>query len=369
MGERAVAAGVSFGLSLAVGSLIEDWHEMLPGGQAMLSGSWLHVYADHPGIQVGPLGLLALGVLHYEWLGRLAVALLLIPALRLATQGASRRFSVAASAVMALSWTWLGISGHLEDALAIVALLAAVRARSRWQATGWVVVAAAAKPWAACALPLLLGWGWLTALAGGVGIAAVYLPFLLQPGALAASRVTFLAEKASLVGVLFPTGADQYHTLPGVYRMAQLVLVAAAVTIAVRHRAVWAVPAVLVGVRVFLDPGTWHYYYPPLALALLLIDVRRANRLPWLAAAAALLGLTSNSASTLVGGARLLVLLVVLVAALLPSGRAVVRRDAGARQRRAVDRHLVQHPVEVDATPRRVPAAAHVGGLSGVAGT
>lgn len=298
---------------------IADWTWIRAGGVALLGSSGLDVYADLPGVQVGPLGLLVGGLIGPQWAGQAATALLLAPVLHLALRDATRRQAIAGAALLVVSWSWLAVSGHVEDGMATLGVLAAWRAGTAGKATLWLTLAAACKPWAACAAPLLLTYGIGWAALFTAGQAAIWGLFLARSGAAEAMRVTFLAEPASLIGVLFrPEDPDRLVVLPGGYRIAQLLLVTAAVCVVMWRRRLELLLLVMVDARLFLDPGTWHYYYAPLAVGALIVDLHRRHRMPWLALVAAVLGLASNTDSQMLGAARLCVLAGLLVAAAWP---------------------------------------------------
>jgi len=280
---------------------VERSYYFEPGG--------LSLYANYPQFQVGPLSVLV--ATPFRLLGDVGrqlaiVAMAAVPLVlwwwmdrlerrdRVGRRSRARwsdadGLAMGAVAGALLVVGWVPLSGeylHLDDALALAAMVAAVVevGRDRGVRAGlWVGAAMAAKPWAALFAPLLLvvrgrsRWRALTAAAGVAALA--WGPFVVaDPGTLGAGAPTV---DVSRDGVLHLLGAD-LGVGPAWVRSAQLLVGGlAGLACVLRHR--WrALPMVVIAVRLLLDPGTFGYYTSGLLLATVLWDRWGSPfRLPW----------------------------------------------------------------------------------------
>ena len=272
-----------------------SWHFFPFGSDLLIHGAHLHLYAAHPELQIGPLAFLVAVPLGWLPAGTgLAVAQILMTAALPAAlavlaplvprQGRRRRILLAAL-VVAPIWTVLSVRWvHLDDALALLLLVVAVRAAREDRAilTGLVLALAVdAKPWAVLGLPLLL---LLTrrrsgAVTAGLGIVAAWAPFLLADHATLGAFHPLVGINGSSALSLFGYRGD---IIPGWDRTAQLVLAPLAALVAVRRDA-WAA-ALLCGiaVRLALDPQDLAYYAAGATLAAAVFDLLATRWLvPW----------------------------------------------------------------------------------------
>lgn len=278
-----------------------DWNVLRYGGKALFgiepffhSGP-LHIYAQHPEIQVGPPGLALTGVC--QWLfgrhggtgGDLAVAVLLVASGVAAVAAIDRltdtRWSWLATLPALAVWCWgFGGWGHIEDALALTALLwamVAVRADRAWLAGAVFGVGVAAKPWLIVAVPILLGLRTQVrsrAAVAAVGAAALpWLPFLAaDPHTMRVGTVYWhVLDGSTLHALGMPVGS----LLPSGFRLAQFAL-AVAFAAVVARRSWAAVPLAAIAVRVLLDPVAWPYYSVGPVLAAALLDAAQRRRVP-----------------------------------------------------------------------------------------
>lgn len=176
---------------------------------------------------------------------------------------------------------------HLDDALALVLLVAAMLAVTRQRPVMAALLLAAsadAKPWAVAFVPLLLALPrdrWARALgAWAAGLAVAWLPFLLaDPGTVHAGRFAIPNDASSSLRALGITAPGT----PMWDRPVQVLLGVALAVVAVRRGRWLAVPAVVLSVRMLLDPATYPYYGAGLVLATVLVDLGvRRTRWPWL---------------------------------------------------------------------------------------
>ncbi|MBD3785302.1 MAG: hypothetical protein IE926_20540, partial [Micrococcales bacterium] len=220
-----------------------SWHWFAEGSRQLLAEG-TSVYAQHPDLQVGPLTLLvvagaravagahALGLLQV--LSTVCLAVVGWALLRLlgAAPSAPRvAGALAGWLVLAPAWAVLAVRWvHPDDVLALTllaVLVAAVARPGRWSAEVAalaVVLAVAAKPWAVVGVPLLLALPrarWRAVGLAVVGVAAVWLPFLLAArgttGALAPP------VRVSDTSVLWWLGLHDGGVVPAWVRPVQLV--------------------------------------------------------------------------------------------------------------------------------------------------
>lgn len=272
-----------------------SWHYFADGGQALVGGSGLSVYAEHPELQVGPLALLAAAAFGAGDGGRQLAELVMIataPALVLvlAPLVAPRRRLVRlllGAALLVPAWTVLAVRwGHLDDVLAMLGAVLAVRlvASGRAALAGIALGAAvAAKPWAVGFLPLLLGLdrGRLrSAVWAAAGVAVAWLPFFAAaPATTAALRPDVPLIPGSGLHSLGVRG----RYVPDWGRTLQL-LAAPAVALLAALRGRWpGVLLVAVAVRLALDPQDNPYYVGSAAAAALVFDLVGARwTVPWM---------------------------------------------------------------------------------------
>ena len=161
--------------------------------EVLWSPQGLHLYAEAPLAQMGPLAIALSPLPHGVYnvvIAALALPVLLMAArpLRVDGVGASRRWGwSAASLLLVAPWAQLAWKGHADDALVLVGAAVMVTAlaakRHRWLLPGWVI-AVAGKPTALALAPFLLASPlWL--LVSVAVTAAIWGPFAAaDPGAL-----------------------------------------------------------------------------------------------------------------------------------------------------------------------------------------
>ena len=328
-----------------------SWHFVVSGGALLRSSGQLgglHLYATHPELQMGPLTFLVAAPLSAipEWMSGLlastAIAaagpLLLHVVSRLPQMKVTARQRGLAAVVLMPVWAELAIHyTHLDDALALALLVAALHAVSRGRAATAALLLAAsadAKPWALAFVPVLLAlprerwqraaWSWVA------GVALAWLPFVIaDPATLHAGRFSIPNVASSS---LRPFGVTAPET-PVWDRPAQVLLGVALGIVAVLRRRWMVVPALVLAVRMLLDPGTYPYYTSGLVLATVIADLLwRRTRWPWLSMVVVAglyvprhLGpLTPTDAG--LGVLRAVTLLLVIAVTLGPDWRVVARR-------------------------------------------
>jgi hypothetical protein len=283
-----------------VGQALVSWHFVATGARLLTShdpGAGLHLYATHPELQIGPLTFLAAAPLNGlpVWVsGSVAAVVIAVaaPAMLLSLSHlphlsiTDRQRGLAAAVLMPV-WAELAVHyAHLDDALALVLLVAGLHAVARRRPIPAALLLAAsadAKPWALAFVPLLLvlsrdRWRravlvWLAALG------AAWLPFVLaDPRTLHAGGFSIPNVASSSLRVLGVTAA----ATPSWDRPVQLLAGVVLGVVAVRRDRWLVVPAVVLAVRMLLDPGAYPYYTAGLVLATVLVDVGwRRTRWPW----------------------------------------------------------------------------------------
>jgi hypothetical protein len=257
----------------------------------------LHIFANYPALQMGPLSYLGTAALGGNVVAAevflQAVGLLIVYLIDRITQTKSTRTKstptentvklLAGGAVFLIAWSELAVAfAHLDDGLAlllaVLAVYAAVTDHPVWSGIA-VGLAAAAKPWALVFLPVLLvnkrTMGAMAATAAT--IAAAYGPFFIaDPATMNATRFLIRNEPDSALRAL---GVRENYT-PWWDRSAQALLGCLLGTLAyLRGR--W--PAILLlagGARIVLDPAAHSYYTPDLVTGALLLDMSGRTRLP-----------------------------------------------------------------------------------------
>ena len=282
---------------------LNDWSNFELGARALVGytnahghtfDSGLHVYADHPFIQIGPPALLAL-VPFLSFSANAAAfgfGLLMVLALPLTVELLRRAMEVSWQQVLlpaliaAPFWCyWLaGYYRHLDDVLAMACMAGGLLAATRQRPvlTGLLLgTSMAAKPWAIVLVPLVLvlprRQRALGALATLVAAGLWWGPFLLgDPGtAQALSGFALGVDPGSALSALGVHGDVPHWARSAQFEVGLLV------TGLVALRRDWRL-AVLAGfaVRVLLDPYAWPYYAAGPLLGALGYDAVRGRRLP-----------------------------------------------------------------------------------------
>lgn len=341
-----------------------SWHYFVTGGTALvrpgMPGGGLHVYAAHPDLQMGPLTLLIAAImvalsgplnafvaaLIMTALGALNVKLLMDLRAHLRHEKASPRSTFYTGLVLIPSWSVLSVHyGHLDDVLALTLTTGAVVAaaqRRPWLTVLLLAAATSAKPWALpfAVLLLLHPVGRTRRVAAYVGLCALpWLPFLLADHRTTSiSSFTIVNAPDSALRALGVTAAQT----PGWDRMAQVLLAVAIALWCLRIRRAFTIPAVVLAVRMLLDPGTYPYYTCGLVVACLYVDLTdRRRHVPWTAAAVTawfLIDLlpTSILPPSISGDLRATFLLTLLIVLVAPTGSmSMLRRHITQRSLRA----------------------------------
>jgi len=286
---------------LQVGHALVSWHFVATGAALLTSsgtGTGLHLYAAHPQLQIGPLTFLAAEPLTGlpSWLSGSVAAVVIAatgPAMLLSLSHlphvtVTNRQRGLAAAVLLPVWGELAVHyTHLDDALALILLVASMHAVARCKPIPAALLLAAsadAKPWALAFVPLLLVLPrdrWFRAvLVWLAAVAAAWLPFVLaDPGTLHASGFTIRNVASSSLRALGVTAAST----PSWDRPVQVLLGVVLGAVAVRRGRWLVVPAVVLSVRMLLDPGAYPYYTAGLVLATVVVDLGwRRTRWPWM---------------------------------------------------------------------------------------
>lgn len=279
----------------------QDWHYFLSGAGALTGTTGLHVYAQMPDLQFGPLALVAavplryLGPLHGWYVVSAAGMALGVVAIRVAESTAAEllgndddpalaRAVLVGGAFVLAAWTSGAVTkGHPDDVLAMLGIAFAARAASqkRWLLTSLLVgLAAAAKPWAMFALPLAAAVPrarWRGPAVALVVAIVPWLPFLVaDPKTL---RVGSVHLPVNGLSTLHALGLAVGST-PAWPREAQLVVAVALGFLAVRRGTWWLVPIIAAAVRVNLDPAAVDTYGMGVIYGALLWDLISPLRVP-----------------------------------------------------------------------------------------
>lgn len=258
----------------------------------------LHLYASYPFLQIGPPPLLLAKVLQVgpreglllagAGVQALGVLFVIMVDRAFPREGLAARLACFGAAVVVVaSWATLGHYRHLDDALALAAIAAALWAlqRDAGLACGTLLgVAAASKPWAVVGFALVLALpdarGRIYAVTAAVGTAiAFWGPFLIADlGTLDVGRLPLPLAQDSALSALGATGLVD----SGFLRLLQLGL-GLLLGVFLVTRGHWAT-AVLAGFafRLALDPSAYLYYGAALIAAAYVADMAdpRAG-LPW----------------------------------------------------------------------------------------
>jgi hypothetical protein len=274
-----------------------SWHFFADGGRLLVGAAGLHVYADHPELQTGPLSLGVAALLRVfppdaaetvALVAMTAIGPLMLAVLAPIVAPARRTLRlVLAGLVLAPAWTVLSVRwGHLDDVLAMAAAVAAMRAMraGRPVLTGLALAAAVGfKPWAIGFVPLALSLpaaGWADALGtAALGTALAWFPFVV------ADRATLDAMHPNVALVR----SSGLHTLgvrgtvvPAWGRAAQLAAAPVMAAVAALTGRWPGVLLVAVAVRLALDPQDNAYYVGSAALAAVVFDLLGTRwTIPW----------------------------------------------------------------------------------------
>jgi hypothetical protein len=281
-----------------------DWPLLSAGGTGLFNAHPLSVYANTPYLQAGPPGLVVVRALNLlpggsgPWIAYILLAFLgwyliylaerwTVPesTWRSAPLGAGLR-TLTVGAMVLGQWAWLaGFAPHPEDAMAILCFLFAVRAvmtRRELAAAVLIGLAAAWKPWAVTALPLVMGCSHkIRALVIAVAIpAACWLPFIIgDHSTLSAVGHGFPLMQNSPIRMLGLSGT----TIPDWWRSVQLGGALAVAALAARRD--WRVAfAAGCAMRLLLDPAGLGYYDAGLIMITALTE-RLIGLRPWRTAA------------------------------------------------------------------------------------
>jgi hypothetical protein len=283
-----------------------SWHFFAEGAALLLGGhpvdtslaGGLHLYANYPQLQFGPLAVLVAaalgpfttqgGWLVVVWMQSLAglIAMFLVehaartlrPDLAAAPRMMTATMLIGGGSFLT-SWELLAVHfSHLDDVLALLMLAYAVACMAYGSPVlGGICVGLAvdAKPWAlACAALLLLfpgraRWGAVGVAAGVVAVA--WLPFVLADPHTLGAASTFVIPNVP-ASALRALGVNTPST-PSWDRGAQIALGGLLGIVALLRRRWEAIFALGIGARIVLDPSVYTYYTAGLALGLLLWDL------------------------------------------------------------------------------------------------
>lgn len=316
------------------------WHFFDEAADLLLSSRGLHLFADRPDLQFGPVSIVvalpftALGELG-NWTAMVAFSALGIGVVWLLSDAIRRlrpdldpvafqTVLIVSGILFVLVWGDVAVrTAHIDDAITVASAAAAVWAITRGR-PWWVVLAlavgGAAKPWGlifaplAATLPGRRRWWRVAVVLVLAGL--TWAPFLIaDAGTLDTARFEILNEPSSSLRALGVTAA----ATPSWVRPVQLVG-GAAIAAALVWQGRWsAVLMAGVAFRLLIDPAANRYYTVGLVLGLLVFAlVRRPTRLPWeVAVVAAVLefGQLGWVPGALAGWARLVVLLGVIAVA------------------------------------------------------
>lgn len=284
------------------------WHYVETGTRELFSRRSLHVYADHPEVQMGPLtfvvsapfvlpsfGLLgqvaAMVALSGVGLGCLRQVQVIMglsgdsPGLH---QAAPDRLFLVGALLFVPAWVEVAVHWqHPDDACALFCAVYGLRLAltDRWVAAAVILgLAVDFKPWSVPFVALLLLVHRRRWLGGGViwvlVVVAAWLPFLLaDPQTIRLTSFGIVNDHASVLRLF---GVTNQHT-PSWCRPAQLLGGSALAAILVlKDRWPGAIAAVI-ATRMLLDPGVKNYYDAGLLMGAVTFDVMlSARRIPWM---------------------------------------------------------------------------------------
>jgi hypothetical protein len=290
-------SGFSWHFFMDAGSLLLGQH---PPGLTAPGG--LHLYANYPQFQFGPLALLATvalrpfadgGWLIITWLMTLCglvVLYLLEYIVRTIRPLVDEDYRATIVTVLVgggsfvFSWELLAVHfGHLDDVLALLLITMATLAvvyDAPIIAGVCIGLATDAKPWALAFFALLLLFSgrmrWRAVLVAGCVIVVAWLPFVLaDPHTLSAAGTFGIPNVRQ--SALRALGVNSAMT-PSWDRVAQFVVGGGLGVVAIYRRRWEAVIGLAIGARLVLDPSVAAYYTAGLALGLLLWDLTGYRR-------------------------------------------------------------------------------------------
>ncbi|KQU68858.1 hypothetical protein ASC58_09270 [Phycicoccus sp. Root101] len=290
-----------------------SWHFFATGGRVLAdlddgTTAGLHVYAEHPLLQIGPVALglawaltqlsAGHGLLAAEALGTASGAAVVVLVHGIDGRLRRRRGTAArkgaegplllATACFTPVWLYAAISSaHLDDVLAltfcVIALSCVLSDHPAWAGVA-VAAAVDSKPWALPVTVVLLALPGLRSRAIGVGAAVVgvtagWLPFFVaDPQTIRAMHYTIVNRPLSGLHLLDPRAART----PFWDRPLQTAIGLVLGGVAVWRRRTTGVLLLVMASRLALDPGTNRYYTAGLAAGALLWDVAGSRRRwPW----------------------------------------------------------------------------------------
>ncbi|MEO6019482.1 MAG: hypothetical protein ABIP45_04430 [Knoellia sp.] len=290
-----------------------SWHFFVTGATVLSdlddgSQGGLHVYAEHPVLQIGPLALgiawalarlsAGHGQQAAELLGSGLGVVVVLLVRRIAQQALGVRDNAAAhaldrrvllaSVVFAPIWLYAAVGlTHLDDVLALafgIAALALVQSRHTVWAGLAVAVAVDSKPWALPFAMVLLALPSIRMRAvaltvAGMGVLVAWLPFfLVDPQTVQAMHFTIANSPRS--GLRF-LGVSSPRTPPWDRPLQTILGLGLAAAAVWRGRAA-GIPLVVMASRLALDPSTNRYYTAGLVAGALLWDLVGSRRKwPW----------------------------------------------------------------------------------------
>ena len=279
-----------------------SWHFFVSGSHLLFGASGLNLYAEHPELQIGPLAFAAAAPLTLLGAATQPIALILMTAGGLASlyliaplvPPPNRQLRVLlAGLVLMPAWTVLSVRfGHLDDVLALVLAIGALRAvvANRAAIAGLALGAAvAAKPWALGFIPLLLildRQRLMAAVTAVAGIVAAWAPFMIaNPATLAALRPPLGVAPSSGLRAL----GYRADLIPPWDRIGQFVLGPLATLASVLCGRWPGLFLLAVAVRLALDPKDNPYYIGGAVLAAVVFDLLGTrSTIPWAALATVL---------------------------------------------------------------------------------
>lgn len=284
-------SGLSLGLTLLVPVGTLDWPYFAAGADVLRGDDRLGLYMDRPDIQIGPLALTAALAIEAV-LGNTAEVIVPVflassfgPVVWLATRvlgypvPAGRLFLAGAPGVIA--WVALSGSGHLDEFLALVLVLAGVgvgvRSGKLVPAGALFGLAAAAKPWGMTTAPCVSGGSMrrsitLLVASGTVGL-MFWGPFL--PGVVGTAIEGYPVAYQVDAGSVWEPWRSDSGSLGSWVRVVQLLAALLAAAVASSRGATASLIAAGT-VRIALDPGQWPYQFAFLAVVVVALDARRA---------------------------------------------------------------------------------------------
>ena len=296
---------LAFGLAIPqLDREINDWPWFVVGSELLFHDSYpelepggLHLYANHPAVQIGPLALLEAEVFRFFGNGRLVAVLTTTamgPALVYLAERTARRVRGRMTDAEDLAFLvtvfvgglffsqcWVSLAAyytHPDDALVLglasLSVWAIVSGRRSWVGA-LLGLALAAKPWAMVFTPLILVLRgrerWRAAIICGAIAAAAWLPFIIaDSGTLDAMKPHAATDAASVIRAIF-----RFAPAPDWLRPVQLIAALLAGVAAVQRGRWPAVLAVGIAVRLLLDPGVNTYYTSGLLVGTVMWDFVR----------------------------------------------------------------------------------------------